>query len=86
MSLYWLLFLRGKDPLELALKLTNFADALFSMGLTQKAVFGLFSLVNSRLYDGVFGVMLGLGVMGIGGYVLRLSYLSRGNGKDDIYV
>lgn len=80
-SLYWLIFLRGKDPLELALKLTNFADGLFSFGLMQKALHGIFSPVDSRLYDGVFGVLLGLGVFLIGAYVLKLS--RKGNPEPD---
>lgn len=74
MSIYWVIVLRARDPVEYALKLTNFADALFSLGLTQSALLKQYSEVPSVFYDGAFGVILGIAVLGIGVYTLSLPF------------
>lgn len=67
MSIYWIIVLNRKsNPIDFTMKLTNFADALVSMVLTQSALLTMKHIEKSAYYDGIFGLIIGSSVLIIG--------------------
>lgn len=66
-SIYWIVKLKGSNqPMEYTMKLTNFADAMVSLVLTQSALLVMKGIAKSSYYDGLFGIIVGFSVIIIG--------------------
>lgn len=66
-SIYWIIKLKGSNlPIDFTMKLTNFADALVSIVLTQSALLVMKGVAKSSYYDGIFGILVGITVIIIG--------------------
>lgn len=68
---------RKNNPIDFTMKLTNFADALVSIALTQSALLTMQNIENATSYDGVFGLIIGSVVIIIGCISLILSIVTK---------
>jgi len=78
MSIYWIIILKRKNnPIDFTMKLTNFADALVSIALTQSAMLTMQHVEKAAYYDGVFGLIIGITVLIIGCISLIFSIVTK---------
>lgn len=62
---------RDSSPILKAVKLTNFANSLTSIVLTQVVLLSTFgSDIDVRVFNGIMGMMASIGIIGIGLYMI----------------
>lgn len=68
---------RRQDMLIEAVKLGNLASSLILLVLTQTALLSMTAATDSSVYNGICGILMGLGATAIGVRMLRTTYPAR---------